>query len=299
MEVRQTYRMYLPAALMLAAACSSLTTDTNSDSSLLAAFETAPYGMSNVSSTFGNSPDQDGWMPSNRPNHGSAMGFLMGGLGADFDGRGFGPRFGDRPAADDADKPTCSFDAATGRVVCEPVTRGGLTILKSFQYKDAAGNVQSAFDRGVTNSINTQISVEGTITHRNGATTEVDHASNRTVAGLAEGSTERTVNGTSHGHDVTTGSNDKGDFVADRLAQDAIQNLVIPITNGHPSFPTAGTITRSMQVTLTYAGSDPLTRTRTEIITFNGDGTATIVITHNGETKTCTFELPRRRLSCQ
>ncbi len=295
-------RAKLPLAvtlLALAAACSS-TTDPSSDPDLLPAFETAPYGMGNLSTSFGTSADQQNspWLPGGPGHRGPPMGFMMGGLGGGFDGHPFGPSFGHRPP-NEGEGGNCAFDAGSGRVVCEPVTRGGLTITKSAQFKDAAGTVQSAFDSHTTNSINTQISVTGTVERRNGVTTEVDHQSDRTVSGLAEGSTQRTVNGSAHGHELTTGSNDHGDFSLERTAEETIQGLVIPVNGeGRPSFPTAGTVTRSMTVTLTREGSEPRTMTRTEVITYNGGDTATIVITHNGETKTCTLPLPRGRPSC-
>lgn len=288
------------ALLALAAACSS-TTSPSSDTDLLAAFETAPYGMSNVSTTFGLSADQESspWMPGGPGHRGPPMGFMMGGIGGGFDGHPFGPAFGNRPPNEGEGGANCTFDSGSGRVVCAPITRGGLTITKSAQFKDAAGNVQQAFDNQTTNSINTQISVTGTAERRNGATSQVDNNSDRTVTGLAQGSTQRTVNGTSHGHELTTGSNDHGDFSLERTADESIQGLVIPVgSDGHPSFPTAGTITRSMTVTLTRAGADPRTMTRSEVITFTGGDTATIVITHNGETRTCTLTLSQGRPSC-
>ena len=58
-----------------------------------------------------------------------------------------------------------TFDAASGRVVCATQTLpNGLTVAASAQYKDAAGNVQQAFDTLTTNSVNLQHSVTGTIT---------------------------------------------------------------------------------------------------------------------------------------
>jgi len=304
----RTTRLFAAALLPLAAAACSVTTDTSNSADLLAAFQTAPFGMSNVSTTFATSSDQEStpWAPPGRPGHefdrhgprGGPMGFIMGGLGGGFLGGGFGPHFGDRPANEDGQGGTCTFNSGTGRVECEPVTHNGLTIIRSAQYKDANGAVQNGFDNQTTNSINTQISVTGTVTRRDNATSEVDHQSDRTVTGLAAGSTERTVNGTSHGHEVTTGTDRTGDFVADRVAEDAIQNVVIPVTtNGHPGFPSSGTITRSMTVTVTYTGSDPVTSNRQEVITFTGNHSATITITHNGETRTCTIT-PDARPSC-
>ena len=159
--------------------------------------------------------------------------------------------------------------------------------------------MQPSFNHQTTDVVNTQISVTGTVTRRNGATSEVEAQSDRTVSGLAEGSTQRTVNGSSQGHEVTTGTDRTGDFVADRQAEETIDNVVIPVPRPEqPAFPLSGTITRSMTVTVTYAGSEPVTSTRTEVITFNGSEGATIVITHNGQTRTCTLSLPRARPTC-
>ncbi len=226
------------------------------------------------------------------------MGFMMGGLGGGFFGGLFGPHFGNRPVSEDGDGGACGFNSGSGRVECGPVTRGGLTITRSAQYLDGAGQVQSGFDNQTTNSINTQISVTGTITRRDNASTDVDAYSDRTVTGLAAGSTQRTVNGTSRGHELTTGTDRTGDFTAERLAGDTVQNVVIPVVgDGRPALPSAGTIIRSMMVTVTYTGSDPRTLTRREVVTFTGNGGATITITHNGETRTCTLA-PDARPSC-
>ncbi len=153
------------------------------------------------------------------------MGFMMGGgLGDAFlgigggGGGGFGPRFGHRPPGEGDPFAHCTYNAGTGRVECDPITRGGLTIVRSASFLDAAGNGQTGFDSLTTNTINTRISVNGTITRRDGATSDVDSQSDRTVAGLAPGSSQRTVNGTSQGHELTTGTDPTGDFTAERVA---------------------------------------------------------------------------------
>ncbi len=59
------------AAVLVSAACSVFTDASSGDSSLLAAFESAPLGMSNVSTTFSTSASQDStpWGPPGRPGH--------------------------------------------------------------------------------------------------------------------------------------------------------------------------------------------------------------------------------------
>jgi hypothetical protein len=49
---------------------------------------------------------------------------------------------------------------------------------------------------------------------------------------------------------------------------------------------------------VTFAGQSPESRSRREVITYNGTSTATIVITENGATKTCQLPLPHGRPNC-
>jgi hypothetical protein len=193
---------------------------------------------------------------------------------------------------------TCAFDAGSGRVICIPVTHDGLTIARSAAYKDGSGTVQSAFDSLTTNSINIRVSVNGTKVRHDNDTSVVQHTSDRTVAGLAPGSTQRTVNGTSSGTENIKGSNTTGSFTAVRTIGDTITGVVIPVSTTGPAFPTAGTVIRSAQVVLTYAGQTPTTSTRREVISYNGSGSATVTITHDGVTQTCTLA-PRGRPMCQ
>ena len=108
---------------------------------------------------------------------------MCGGLGGFFGpGLDFGLRHGPFRGQLGA---TCSFDAGINRVVCDTVTRGGLSIAQSIAYYDTAGVVQSAYDSLSTNTINVQVSVTGTKVHHGGDTSVVRHASDRTVTGLA------------------------------------------------------------------------------------------------------------------
>ena len=132
------------------------------------------------------------------------------------------------------------------------------------------------------------------------ATTTIASTSNRTVSGLASGSTQRTVNGTANGTENTTGSTTRGDFTASRITADTTTGLVIPIPSAMtgPTYPKAGTVIRVMQATLSYAGSSPTSISRREVVTYDGSATAKVVITQNDSTKNCTKPLPRGPLSC-
>src|SRR6185312_9835943 len=100
--------------------------------------------------------------------------------------------------------------SSTGRVSCPDQTFGGLTIKRSFAYLDGAAKAQPAPDT-LTNSVNTQVSVTGSIVTRDKKdTTTVDSSSDRTVAGLLKTSTSRTVNGKSGSTETTVGTNRSG-----------------------------------------------------------------------------------------
>jgi hypothetical protein len=130
------------------------------------------------------------------------------------------------------------------------------------------------------------------------ATTTVNNASDRTVTGLAQGSAQRTVSGTSKGQESTTGTSSRGNFTATRVVGDTTTGLVIPVSTTSQAYPTAGTVVRSMQASVTYTGQAAKTVTRREVITYDGSATAKVVITENGQTKSCTKPLPRGQLSC-
>ena len=84
-----------------------------------------------------------------------------------------------------------------------------------------------------------------------------------------------------------------------RVAGDTTTGLVIPVSTSGPSYPTAGTVVRSMKATLTYEGQAAVEASRREVVTYDGTATAQITITENGTTKHCTRALPRGRLVCQ
>jgi hypothetical protein len=146
---------------LLGAACSQ---DANApaDSSqfaLAASFANVPTGFDNTSNSFAAGDIGAPWMPHRGPDRGMGLdgGLMGGGVEVEFlgglgfgRGRGFGPfhpfnGFG----------PPCNgvFSAATGRVTCDPITRDGITITRSFAYTTAAGVAQPAFDDQTTNTI--------------------------------------------------------------------------------------------------------------------------------------------------
>ncbi len=321
----------LLAALAFAACSDPFRVDRPSfltSAALSSAFNTVPLGYSEVASSF--SGDSDGvpsmFLPGMRA--GGFGGGLMGGglhdayAGAMSPGRGrghegpFGGRFGGHYSC------TGSYNTSTQRFVCDPVTRGGVTRTQSMQYATTAGATQQAFDTLTTNRVNVQSASAGTVSwardsssrgrggpHHIGriagdtttiltATTTINHSSNRTITGLASPSTQRTINGTSGGTESATGTSSRGNFTVTRSAADTTNGLVVPVQSGRDTYPTAGTITRTMRATVTFAGSAATSTTRREVITYNGTSTAIITITRDGVTQNCTVSLPRGRPTC-
>jgi hypothetical protein len=228
---------------------------------------------------------------------------IGGGLGPDFlGGPGLGIDFGHGRFGDPImNGNSCTYSASTGTTTCTPQSMGGLTAVSTIAFTDAAGTAQQSFDSLTTNTVTTTITVSGTITRRDSATTTVSDASDRSVSGLAHGSTQHTVNGWATGTETTNGKDSSGTFTALRALGDTTRGVVIPVptTETSRSYPTAGTIIREMTVTLTYAGRTPQTAMRREVITYNGTNTAQLVITQGGTTKTCTLPLPFGQPSCQ
>lgn len=300
--IRTSIRFLAAAAIVAAAACSDSTTSPSNTSPLLVpAFQSTPAGYSSTDNSFSSSSDAGvPWKPDRSArDDGSMMG---GGLRPEFFG-GIGLAWGwDRGPFGLSDFPMiCVFSSTSGRVTCPDITtRKGLTVSRSFAFTDASGAVQQV-PGATTNTINEQVTVTGTVTRDEGEiTSQVQENSDRTVGGLASGSTQRTVDGKSKGSEQSSGKMDDGTaFTASRVVGDTVTGLVIPLQNGRPTFPTAGTITRGMTATITVSGKAPVTSSRSEVITYDGSSTAKVVITKNGKTKNCTMPLPFGRLVCQ
>jgi hypothetical protein len=305
----------IAGAGVIAAACASdMTTSPTASRAALAALVAPPISFDQIRTSFvGRSSETDGFVlgatasggdnddaDNEEGDHGPGWGGLMGGgLGeAWIGGIGFGPGLGRGPFGDFDDSNGCAFSTTSNRNDCAAIMRAGLTINRSYSFLDAAGHVQQSFDPASTNTVNVKNSVTGTVTHHSTATSTVNSSSDFTVVGLAAGSTQRTVDGTASGSETTTGTRDGVAFTVARTADDKTTGLVIPIQDGRPTFPTAGTVSRSMTATVTKDGSAPSTTSRSEVITYDGSATAKVVITHDGVTKNCTKPLPHGRLTC-
>lgn len=314
------------ALAMLGVACSDATAPSARSTKLANALTIALSGNDQSQTSFVGAPSAmsgRGWATDDGPHDGG--GFMGGGLAAHFLGDDFATEHHRGRFGEDDMSGSCAFSAASGRVECAPVVHHGLTIVRSAAYSDANGNVQQARDTATTNTINTLTTVSGTVvfdgrhghhddgdqaghdgssansgmTSPDADTTTVSLASDRTVSGLASGSTARTVSAKSAGTETTRGSDSTGHFTIVRVAGDTTSALVIPVTAAGASYPTSGTIVRAMQATLTYDGRTPTSTQRREVITFDGTAVAKMVVTQDGTTKNCTIPLPHGRPTCQ
>ncbi len=325
-------------AALAGLACADLTNSGPSASlaALSASLSTVPLGYGDLSSSYVGAPLDNKeaagfWLGGGREGGFDRGGLMGGGLHDAFAGAipftrrdgGHGPFAGG---------PSCkaALDASTGFTTCTDTTRNGVTITRAAKYTTTAGVVQPAFDTLTTNTVVIQTTAKGTVTYDTAgdndrgpghdkhwgrgrgpggrllgdtstiltAKTTLNSASSRTTSGLASGSTQRTVSGASAGSETTVGTSTLGSFSASRTVGDTTTGLVIPVVTGEKSYPSAGTVIRSMTASIQYAGQSAVSLTRREVITFDGSTTAKVVITENGTTKTCTRPLPHGRLSC-
>ena len=338
MAHRARISMIVGTLAVLGSACTDSTKSDASVSlaSLGAALSSVPVGYGDLSTSFvgvaaANAETAGFWLGGGRGASFDHSGLMGGGLGDAFAGGiSFDRRDGGHGPFGGGLGCTGTFSASTGRVSCVDTTHNGVIVNRSAKYTTAGGTVQQAFDTGTTNTVNIQTASRGTIVydravnnasgkggdhhwgHGRGeggrllgdtstiltATTTVNNASDRTVAGLATGSTLRTVNSKSAGTEATTGTSSLGAFSASRTVGDTSTGVTIPVVTGTKSYPTAGLVVRSIAASMQYTGKAAVTLTRREVITYDGTAVAKVVITENGTTKTCTRPLPRGPLTC-
>ena len=313
MHARIARAATLMTAALVAAACASTVGDqpvTQSTAALAAAFATVPVGYTSSQTTYDASAEGDGPLFPGGPHfglghemgEGLGHGFgpmIGGGLGVDFlGGLGLGRHMGHgRHGEDDLNEHDCTFSSATGRADCDDDEEHGLTVTRTVAWFDADGNAQTAFDSATTDKINVKVTVSGTRTRHDSSTSVIDASSDRTVSGLAPGSTQHKVDGTAQGSEVTTGADSGGAFTATRAAADTIAGIIVPVSDTGRTYPIAGTITRVMSVSVVRT-SGTTSASRREVITYDGSATATMVITQDGTTRTCSLPLPFGRPTC-
>jgi hypothetical protein len=299
---RTSTRLLAATAALTAAACTNDASLSPNSLDFGSAFNTVPAGMESVASSYaGDGQDGMAWGGPRRGGMGGpGMSGLMGGGLADGFGGGMGGRGPhDGPFGGVRIDDSCPV---SGNDITCTTTRNGLTIKTIYNLSTAAGAAQTKLDTITTNTVRSRTTVTGTTTRgRDNAsvTATVNNSSERTVSGLAKGSTQRTVEGWSTATENASGTNRDGQkFTSVRVAGDTTRGLKIPVSTTTTTYPTAGTVTRAMKVTTTITGAAPVTKTRREVLTYDGSATAKLVITEDGTTRNCTVALPRGRPSC-
>ena len=190
----------------------------------------------------------------------------------------------------------CAYSTTSLRVECAPVTRDGLTIIRSIGFYDAAGAPQTHRD-STTSSTNTRVAVKGTTTTTRGVFT-VDRASSVTVTGLGRSSTAHTINGTETGTSSATLSTDNGGSAAvSETFSATTDNVIVPAPFTAASWPLSGTATRRTTLTASRGGTTR-TSAQSEVVTFNGTATVGVAVTRDGTTRACTRNLTTHATTC-
>jgi hypothetical protein len=294
-------------AIALSACNDNITESGGTAETLLAdALSSTPVGFSSTENSFAGM-ESETWRPKARRHAGRGgpfgsafgVGFMGGGLAPDFaNGAGFHAGVARGPFGGGFSGDACDFNASTGKVTCAPSTgRLGLTVERWVIWTDINGAPQRRPD-STTATMQTHAEVYGTVPMRDSATRTVRHVSDRLVSGLQQGSTQRTVEGTSTGTETVNGFVREGSFVAQRNVADTTRGLIIPVRGDGRTYPIAGQVSRTMEVTVSIAGGAAETAFWKEVLTYDGSNTATLVITRNGETKTCSVPLPMGRPVC-
>lgn len=167
---------------------------------------------------------------------------------------------------------SCAYDSATQRFLCPPVTKDGLTLVRSLAFFDANGHAMTAYDSLLTASANFQTTVSGVHVALAGKDT-IARQRDMTATGLLGHETSRTWNG--------TGSRSDGGYRVDSTVTRtyhttdgvAFANIVVSLPRTEHPWPMSGTVTRHVVGTATVV-RDGVTRSmsvdKTVTITFNG-----------------------------
>lgn len=174
----------------------------------------------------------------------------------------------------------CPFDAGTGRFTCAPATRGPWTTTRSYQFLDAAGQPQSAYDASLTASANFRWTVAGDIDRGRWSATSA-RARELTFTGLAGAESQVTVNGTGSDARNRTRFANAGrtgdDRSYDMAATLRVENVILPVPRFPGAWPTSGTVTRAYTGTRTGPNGTRIVQ-RTSVVTFNGTSTVPLTV---------------------
>lgn len=171
--------------------------------------------------------------------------------------------------------------AERGKFECTAEAKEGLTITRTCVFKDASGNVQSAYDSLTTASVSVNATVKGALS-RGPFSMTIDRKADFTVSGLAGQNTTAIWNGGGSGSASRVRQTEDGAARESNMTYTLKRtNVVIPVPHTANSWPISGTVEKSVTVTIVGGPHDGKTVTRKVVIIFNG--TSKPVATINGE----------------
>ncbi len=196
----------------------------------------------------------------------------------------------------------CRYNDETGRWVCAPVTRNGLTFVRSFGYVDEDGNPMRRFDPLLTAAANTRNAVHGTI-ERDGASIRIRSAGEMTVSGLLGQETTHTLDGREVGVREIERVTDQGTSSSRVEFANQTITVVVPVLSptdraaGVRRWPLSGQVVRAHAVTRTRGGESYTEHWR-ETTTFNGTALVPVEIVGSRGARSCIRNLATGELRC-
>jgi hypothetical protein len=165
----------------------------------------------------------------------------------------------------------CPWDAATLSFICTG-THDGLTDVHGYQFLDAAGTPQEAYDSLLTASIRFHSSLTGTSTR--GPSSTVDDVRDLVESGMARAETTRVWNGTgTSARQDSVRASDSTLVLMQTNSSTAVSDVVVPKPWMRDSWPLSGTVTTHLVATCTRGNIDV-----TSVLTFNGTRYATLAV---------------------
>jgi hypothetical protein len=196
----------------------------------------------------------------------------------------------------------CRYNEQEGRWMCPPVTREGLTFLRSFAYSDADGDPMRRYDPLLTAAVNSRNAVFGTIEREN-ATVRIRSAGELTISGLLGEETTHIFDGREVGRRETNFVTDQGTATAVLEFANKTEAVVVPVVSRAAGvaparqWPLSGQIIRLHVVTTTRSGETRTERWK-ETTTFNGTAIVPVVIVSSRGTRNCERNLGTGELNC-
>ena len=186
----------------------------------------------------------------------------------------------------------CSYAAPEWS--CAPVIERGLTVVRSYSYRDSAGQAMQAFDDLKTAKATFKVTIDGVVTRDTTFTASVHRTQNITVSGLLGDETTRRWWGVGTSADTNT----HRDFISTRRyagkSIDSLKALVFPQPRTPGSYPLRGSTVRvvSYNVTSTGHGTERRSVDRRVVTTYNGTAEARI----ESGTMVCTLHLDTHKV---